>query len=200
MPPLLGPAPLGSPWHWEKNRPKGRFFFALSRPHLMPYFAGSLCAAKDTKPPPPSPSFPPGFTIRKKSTRLCQLLEIGAPASTNLPAAAAKPPTNISDIPAQRNKTSVILLRSQGKNEKTAVFPLPTAAVATTPQQLRRWFSVTVLARNKIMVLFRWAAVTPFLTWYFHDTQYMGLCQLLFRPRLLLRLRYLASSCISARA
>lgn len=27
VPPLLGPAPLGSPWHWEKNRPKGRFFF-----------------------------------------------------------------------------------------------------------------------------------------------------------------------------
>ena len=94
---------------------KGGSFFALSRPHLMPYFAGSLCSAKGTKPPPPRPSFSPGFTIRKKSTRLCQLLEIGAPASTNLPAAAAKPPTNISDIPAQRNKTSVILLRSQGK-------------------------------------------------------------------------------------
>lgn len=59
---------------------KGGSFFALSRPHLMPYFAGSLCAAKGTKPPPPRPSFPPGFTIRKKSTRLCQLLVIGGPS------------------------------------------------------------------------------------------------------------------------
>jgi len=54
-----------------------------------------------------------------------------------------------------------------------------------------------VLSRNKIMVLFRLAGATSFLSAAIHDTLCSRACQLFFRPGAALR-RSLARRCWSA--
>lgn len=101
--------------------------------------------------------------------------------------------------PGERNKTSVILLRSLGQKKQLGEFPSEPLPGQLRPRLRRRLRTRSQSQQNNGFVSFTYQTVSPFIQMVlFQDITRRPRCQLLREPLPDLRRRFFAASCISA--
>ena len=103
--------------------------------------------------------------------------------------------------PGERNKTSVILLRSLGQKKQLGEFPSEPLRSPLAPALRARLRDGAHSQQNNGFVSFTYQTVSPFVQMVlFQDITRRPGCQLLREPLPDLRRRFFAASCISASA